>query len=119
MKRMGKNVRAGQPALEQLESRLLLDGSPLAGDLNSDGRVNAADIDLLNAAIHSPSPSPANDLNGDGNVDNADFQYLISNLIGTKIGDANLDGRVDGADFQALARQLANCRGRHVEHRRL
>ena len=39
------------------------------------------------------------DLNSDGLVNNADVQVWIRDLKGTKLGDANLDFSVDASDF--------------------
>ncbi len=36
----------GRPLLEPLEARLLLDGGPLLGDINGDGKVDGGDLAL-------------------------------------------------------------------------
>jgi hypothetical protein len=99
---LGK-IRIAAILTESLEPRLLLAAAPagILGDLNGDGKVDAADIDALAAQIQSPTPDPACDLNGDGKVDAQDFNHLVVDLLATRPGDANLDGRVDGCDFLA------------------
>lgn len=113
-------IRAGHslspsaaPILESLESRLLLDGAPggLIGDLNSDGAVSAADIDLLTAAIRAGTAGVACDINADGAVTAADLTELLTKHLATRPGDANLDGRVDGLDFLAWQAGYPNTDG--------
>ena len=99
-------------------------------DLNGDGTVDAADIDLADAATITAIIAEALKLNlsyvaGDGNadfdldgdVDGADFlkwQAAYPAAAGTGSagnGDADFDGDVDGADFlkwQAAYPQAAN-----------
>jgi formylglycine-generating enzyme required for sulfatase activity len=70
------------------------------GDVNSDGVVNAADIDAVYA--HFGPGYDRWDVNGDGVVNQADVTYLLKNILHRAYGDANLDGKVDFADFQLL-----------------
>src|SRR5262249_22029411 len=51
-----------------------LTGPP--GDLNFDGTVNRADLDILMTQIRAHSTNLAYDLNGDGKVDIADARWL-------------------------------------------
>jgi uncharacterized protein (TIGR03790 family) len=67
----------------------------VAGDLNGDGVVDAADIDFLAGHLGDP----AYDLNGDGNSDSDDITYLVTDILGTALGDYNLDGFVDAGDL--------------------
>jgi hypothetical protein len=71
----------------------------LPGDVNSDGTVNAADIDTVYANLGDP----AYDLDGDGDADNADVHYLVEEILGTHMGDANLDGAVADSDYTLWA----------------
>ncbi len=72
---------------------------PLAGDLNGDERVTAADIDWLYAELRKDQPDPNADLNGDGLFDAEDRTELIEQILQTTFGDANLDGIFDTADI--------------------
>jgi hypothetical protein len=67
------------------------------GDLDRNGTVNAADIDLLCAAIRRDDE--LFDLNGDGlrNVD--DLVYFVESVLRTSVGDANLDGTFNSSDL--------------------
>jgi hypothetical protein len=73
-------------------------------DVNGDGRVTGADIDLERDAIAGASPQRAwFDTNDDQDVNSADLNYLLVDLLHTKAGDANLDGMVDLLDLYQLA----------------
>jgi hypothetical protein len=67
----------------------------VAGDINGDGVVSADDIDFL--VDHFGDP--AYDMDGDGDTDNNDVTYLVTDILGTALGDYNLDGFVDAADL--------------------
>jgi hypothetical protein len=69
------------------------------GDFNQDGSVNAIDIDLLAAAIRSPSPDPAFDLTGDGLVNVADRDEMVTGILRTSYGDSNLDRLFNSSDL--------------------
>jgi len=73
----------------------------IGGDLNGDGVLDAADIDLLVAQIPGtvPQVDPLFDLVSDAVIDDLDVNDLVHNRIGTSYGDANLDRVVDGTDF--------------------
>jgi hypothetical protein len=80
-----------------------------AGDFDTDGDVDADDIDLLTAEIAAGTNGSSFDVNGDGFVDEADLIEHIATLIertdggvGTYRGDFNLDGYVDGTDLAIL-----------------
>ncbi|KKO11150.1 hypothetical protein LCGC14_0016260 [marine sediment metagenome] len=80
----------------------------LPGDFNTDGFVDADDIDMLCDNLGDP----AFDLDDDGDADEDDMIFLIENLVewdngvdngvGTKRGDFNLDGFVDGTDLALM-----------------
>ena len=72
------------------------------GDVTGDGKVDAADIDGVQAAVLAGSSDPVYDLNGDGAVDSADADHLVESVIGTRYGDANLDLSVDGGDLSLV-----------------
>ena len=76
-------------------------------DLDGNGDLDCADIDLLTAAIATGSTDLQFDLNSDGVVSGADrdawlFEagaQLMESADGFLPGDANFDGVVDGVDF--------------------
>jgi hypothetical protein len=74
-----------------------------AFDFNSDGMLNAKDIDVLNAAVNAGSTDTKFDLTGDGFVTKGDVDYLVHSVLGSVSGDANLDKMVDVGDLGILA----------------
>ncbi len=76
-------------------------------DLNADGLVDAADINLLTQEIAIAGYVGSFDMNVDGILDLADIDRWLckaghTNLgpnLSYRVGDANLDGFVDGIDF--------------------
>lgn len=78
-----------------------LDGvlsATLAGDFDTDGDVDAVDIDLLFGNLGNS----AYDLDGDNDADSSDVDYLIRTILGTEYGDADLSGAVDFDDFVSI-----------------
>ena len=71
----------------------------MLADIDSSGRIDATDIDLLSAAIQADSSEPQFDLNLDGQVDLKDKSFLIQDVLRTNFGDANLDGRFNSTDL--------------------
>ena len=79
----------------------------ILADLDRDGAVDCADVDLLVASIVGGSDPTPFDLNGDGSVDPTDLDSWLVHagtlltVSGNPIlpGDANLDGSVDVSDF--------------------
>ncbi len=65
------------------------------GDLDGNGALSAADIDLLCQHFGDAKY----DLNGNGFTDSGDLDTLVHDILHTEFGDANLDGVVDGVDF--------------------
>ncbi|HEX9061216.1 MAG TPA: discoidin domain-containing protein [Clostridia bacterium] len=80
-------------------------------DLNSDGKVNLADLSILlrvNQALED-DPSGKCDLNGDRRVNLSDYNLLrdyIISIDGGLIYDLNIDGRVDSLDLSILYNYL-------------
>ena len=77
----------------------------LAWNLNHDGNVDLADIDLSLWAINQGVEDELFDLNGDGVVDNltgGDLDQLILYIVKTYYGDANLDGQFNSADIAVV-----------------
>src|SRR5690606_36507288 len=71
----------------------------LAGDLTGDGRLDAADVDLLCQQVQSDPPEWSMDLNGDQVIDLLDHQVLVEQLLQTAAGDANLDRVFNSTDL--------------------
>jgi hypothetical protein len=69
------------------------------GDFDGSGVLDAADINLLSAAVREGETDSAFDVNGDGDLDDGDRRYWAEQLKGTSFADTNLDGVVDGSDF--------------------
>ena len=72
------------------------------GDLNGDHLVDAADLQLLSAALQAGLQNDLYDLTRDGLVDHQDLLYLVEDLLETSIGDANLDGQFNSSDMVAV-----------------
>lgn len=72
------------------------------GDLNLDGSVTVADIDLLNGAIRQNSTEVQFDLNSDRLVNEHDRDTWVWDIRKTWYGDANLDGKFDSSDLVAV-----------------
>jgi hypothetical protein len=71
--------------------------STLPGDLNGDGSVTAADIDLFCQGL--AAQDDRFDLNADDRVDRIDYRYLVEDMLQTTFGDANLDGVFNSGDL--------------------
>ncbi len=81
---------------------LTLASGPKAGDLNGDGRVNAADVAVLvpelgRTDVSESADRPPSDLNGDGRVGLADLMILQANLSPLDL-PADFDRRNVAAD---------------------
>lgn len=83
--------------------------SVVEGDLDRNCAIDAADIDLLFAAVGAGTNDPAYDLTGDATVDDDDIAHLVESILGTHFGDANLDGAVDRADVAAVVRNFGRA----------
>ena len=70
------------------------------GDVDGNGRVDIADIDVLSAAIRVDDPrTTLFDLSRDGLLNDDDLTFLVRNILGCHPGDTNLDGRFDSSDL--------------------
>lgn len=79
-----------------------LDPPLIPGDLNKDNRVDAADIDFMNAGLNAGLQGNILDVNENGDVDITDRDFLIRNILNSEYGDINLDGQVDLVDLSLL-----------------
>lgn len=88
--------------------------STVAGDVNGDGVVTAADITALyDYLLNNETTNLVNgDQNGDGNITAADitavYDVLLGNVPVSVPGDVNGDGVVTAADITALYDYLLN-----------
>ncbi len=78
------------------------------GDIDGSGVITYADIKALSAGIADPTLGGTvsasvgaewYDLTGDMMLTAADLTELVSNILGTALGDFDLDGDVDGRDY--------------------
>jgi hypothetical protein len=74
----------------------------LPGDLDSNGIVDAQDINSLAAQILAPEPDLRFDLDQSGQLDHGDLEYLVEDILGSWFGDANLDGEFNSADLVSV-----------------
>ena len=73
------------------------------GNTNQTGPTDAADIDFVFSQIGQTSNIWRSDLNVDGAVTLADVDLLLARVFLTRYGDANLDATVSIGDFSLLA----------------
>lgn len=73
-----------------------------AGDFDGNGILDAADIDVLTAAVRDNSTDARFDLNGDSVVNDADRTVWVDELRRTYFGDANLDGEFNSGDLVSV-----------------
>lgn len=83
---------AGQSVLDAYDQLLII-----RADVNDDGQTNSQDITDLYAAFGQSGWYE--DLNVDGTVNEADVEMLIDDLVRTSWGDFDLDQTVSGSDF--------------------
>jgi hypothetical protein len=96
---MHQHSRSSNDLSFDLRLSALIPASNVPGDVNHNGQLDAADMDLLTQAIITGNNSPLYDLNGDGQVNQDDRLSWIHDLRVTWIGDSNLDGLFDEADL--------------------
>ncbi len=89
----------GGVILEPLARRVFNDDRV---DLNSDGKLDAADVDFLFAAIRAGEDTQRFDLNNDEAVDRLDSDVLVREVFRTYRGDVDLDGRFDSNDLVSV-----------------
>lgn len=82
-----------------LRAEFIVDPGSILGDLDGDSQLTANDIDLLAAAIARGDNDMQFDLDGANGLNILDFDYLITSVFETELGDADLDRDVDFADF--------------------
>jgi hypothetical protein len=71
----------------------------LPGDFTADGVLDGADLALLCAAIRAGEHASQYELTGDDRVDLEDLDFMVHDLLKSRLGDANLDGRFDSNDL--------------------
>jgi hypothetical protein len=69
------------------------------GDFNSNGTLDAEDIDLLSGEVRSGANNAPFDLTSDQRVDELDRTFWVETLRKTYFGDSNLDGEFNTADL--------------------
>lgn len=72
------------------------------GDLDKNGTIDDADIDLLHDHLDDADYDLGYDLTGDDSATRADVDHLVRTILGTQYGDADLDGHVNFDDFLDL-----------------
>ena len=73
--------------------------SILAGDVDFDGKLTAADLELIAAAARVHDDNTLLDVDGNPHVDGADRSFWIKSIFGTFMGDANLDREFNSSDL--------------------
>ncbi len=68
-------------------------------DLDGNGQVDVADIDLLTETVNSRTRNTALDLNDDGVLSASDRVVWVEDLVNTYFGDSNFDGQFDSGDL--------------------
>ena len=71
----------------------------VSGDFDSDGDLDAADINALSEAIRNGNMDGRFDLNSDSMVDAEDRRVWVEELRQTYFGDSNMDGEFNTRDF--------------------
>jgi len=79
--------------------KFLFQEAGIPGDFDSNGVLEANDIDLLSAEVRAGSNTPSFDLNDDNLVNNGDRTVWVNELKQTYFGDADLNGEFNSGDF--------------------
>jgi hypothetical protein len=87
---------------ESFPSVALVGGASTPGDFNSDGVLDAADIDDLTGQSAGGLNPAAYDLNADALVNDVDVRSWVRDLFNSWVGDANLDGQFNSSDLVAV-----------------
>ncbi len=74
-------------------------GEAEIGDLNSDGVLDALDINAMCMAVHTVNASTRFDLDQSGTVDDVDHGIYLRTYLHVGFGDTNLDGIFDSTDL--------------------
>ena len=73
---------------------------PVEFDVNGDGEVDDADIDIVAGAMHGQDEDARGfDFTQDGTTDRGDLDHLVNDVLNTVYGDSNLDGVFDSSDL--------------------
>ena len=87
---------------DPLAAGLTFQRSP-EGDFDTNGGLDAVDIQILSERIHDPFRFPwldgAFDVNSDSQVDKDDLRTWVSDLKATYFGDADLNGEFTSSDM--------------------
>lgn len=96
--------------LDDVQLSLFGDAASIFGDFDRSGAFDAADIDLLSAAVRDDIDDLIFDTNGDGRVGAADYDSLLdqANVL---FGDADTNNEVDFSDFLALSNNFGEAGG--------
>ncbi len=73
--------------------------TPLTGDFDGSGQLDAADIDDLTSQVARGADNLTYDLNSDNQVDQGDIEVWVKDLFPSWIGDADLDGEFNSSDL--------------------
>lgn len=71
----------------------------LTGDFNENGELDAADLDLLTAALRESLPGLVFDVNHSGALEPVDRSHWVHTLARTFLGDSNLDDQFNARDL--------------------
>ena len=93
------NVSSQGGTVDVESIRVFTVGGGLPGDFNSDGILDATDIDLLSNQVELGTNDGAFDLDDDGAVNQSDRTVMVKDLQNTWFGDSNLDGEFNSGDF--------------------
>ena len=96
-----RNERLGQAKWNIVRAEAETNAN-LAGDFNSNGILDVADIDDLTSQSAGGMNPASYDLNGDSRVNDEDIHVWAQDLFSTWIGDADLDGQFTSTDLIAV-----------------
>jgi hypothetical protein len=87
---------------EEVQTLYQMEDVGLTGDFNSDGTLNAPDVDDLTGQVATATNPAPYDLNADALVNEADIGVWVKDLFNSWIGDANLDGEFNSSDLVSV-----------------